>query len=221
MRKSREVPANLPKIPLVKAHNAHESGPQVGDSVAVVVFKGDSAKLAYGEVVRAAPFEVMLLESDAAGLSTGSTAMLISRVDAIPWRSGTTIKTIEKKGGLANVCFEAVAWKQEDRRRHPRLPIEVPIALKLVQEQESDISFQEAQGKTVDISLGGAAVQCETPVPTGTLVEFRWTSPKGESLRTLAVVMHEIEGPNYIGIEFVHFIGEGQAALESLLQKAA
>ncbi len=194
---------------------------KVGEAIAVVTYSDETARLTHGVIVGSHPLAVRMPEQEEMSYAPEGRVMLIVKGKTPQWRARTTIARSDAEGTTVLVEFADFEWELEDRRKYPRVAVAVPVELKLVHEQEDSLSFTEARGSTIDLSLGGAAVHTDTPVPVGTLVEFRWTPADGKTVRSLAVVLHQKPEANCIGIEFVNFIGEGRNALKQLLQEAA
>ncbi len=195
---------------------------QPGELIAVVTYGDETARLTHGELLQFEPLVLRITEPDPLPFLPEGKAMLIVRGITPPWRGRTTVASCEPDGGALVVAFNETSWEMEDRRKFPRVPVRLPVELRLVHEQPESLSFTEAKGITEDLSLGGAWLKMETPVPVGTLVEFRWSPEPGKTVRSLAIVLHEKpEHQGGVGIEFVNFIGEGKSALATFLDKAA
>lgn len=197
------------------------AGPQPGEPVAIVTYLNESAQLTHGEVVSATPLVVKVLGQVATKFAPLTDVMLLGKTSTPPLRARTSVQMSSVDGDATFVTFEEFAWQVEDRRKYPRVVVALPVHLRLVEEDEESLTFSEASGTTVDLSLGGAAVRMDSPVPVGTLMKFEWTSPEGQAVRALAIVLHEKGESGCYGVEFVNFLGEGQKVLEQLLKRAA
>lgn len=119
------------------------------------------------------------------------------------------------------VEVQKVQWEDLNRRRHPRVPVTVPVALRAVQELQGNTSINIFQGITEDLSLGGAWVRVEPQVEVGSLVEFQAHLGPNETVRTFGVVAHRSDHKAGVGIEFLDYVGAAHYMLHTFLAKAA
>jgi hypothetical protein len=194
---------------------------QPGEPVVVVTYSDETARLTHGEVIQFQPLVVRMPDFDPSAVLGEERAMLIVKGRTPEWFARTTIKSWSLDKGTALLTFEETPWELEDRRKFPRVALQVPVKLRLVHEQPGSLTFTEAEGTTEDLSLGGASVKMHSPVPVGMLVEFRSTAPNEQPIRCLAVVLHTDADSTQLGIEFVNFMGDGRSALSKLLEEAA
>src|ERR1041385_2629253 len=68
-----------------------------------------------------------------------------------------------------------------DRRVHTRAPLRAPVLLDALS------AWQRAQSENV--SVGGVAVACETPIPIGKVVEIYFELPNGIAVEATAEVV--------------------------------
>lgn len=68
-----------------------------------------------------------------------------------------------------------------DRRVHIRVPLEAPVLV------DAQSTWQRA--RSANVSVGGVAVACETPIPVGKTVEIYFELPNGVAVETRAEVV--------------------------------
>lgn len=126
-----------------------------------------------------------------------------------------------EEGGEQMIELRHVRWEDLDRRRHPRIAVSVPCALRAVHDVHGATTISLFQGTTENISLGGAWIQSPSVVEVGSLVEFQATLLPGSVFRALGVVAHCDIIHNGLGISFLDYVGTGKTLLEEFLAQAA
>ncbi len=129
-------------------------------------------------------------------------------IGTMPWKSGNVLEI--KRTNL----------KEVDRRVYPRYPIQVPVSMRSVSDVQTSTVIAVCQGETRDLSLGGAWVAMDPPLPKDSLVEFK-CDVDGESIRALALVVHENRDNQTNGLEFMDFFDDSRDRLFALLKKCA
>ncbi len=96
-----------------------------------------------------------------------------------------------------------------DRRAHPRLPLQVQVELR---KEGSDVPFRL---QTSDLSAGGCYIQLMMTMPVGTWLRVTlWLGDSPVRARARVVTRHPQYGN---GVMFVEFQGNGKQTLESYL----
>ena len=195
--------------------------PQV-DNTVIAAFFVNGKPLAISCIVTSeAPLYLFTKDARVTGLPYPQAVFLV-------WHRGEDVVKSEaqvvgvksyKSGYLLEV--KQTKWVEVDRRVHPRVPMKLPVSLRAVQDVRGSTIFTVFQGETVDLSLGGALVTLDQPIPKGSLIEFSATLPDGELLRAFAMVAQQNPEKSGIGIEFLDFMGPVRKKLEDVLAKAA
>lgn len=92
-----------------------------------------------------------------------------------------------------------------DRRVHTRAPLRAPVLLDALS------AWQRARSENV--SVGGVAVACETPVPVGKTVEVYFELPNGVAIEATAEVVRS--SGSVVGLKFKKLDRRAALALES------
>lgn len=129
-------------------------------------------------------------------------------IGTMPWKTGNVLE------------IRRTNLKEVDRRVYPRYAVKVPVSLRSVSEVQTSTVIAVSQGETRDLSLGGAWVSMEPPLPKDSLVEFK-CEIEGEQIRALGLVVHENHENQSNGIEFMDFFDDSRDKLYSGLKKAA
>jgi hypothetical protein len=79
-----------------------------------------------------------------------------------------------------------------DRRVHARVPLQAPVLLDALS------AWQRARSENV--SVGGVAVACESPLPVGKIVEVYFELPNGTAIEATAEVVRS--SGTMIGLKF-------------------
>lgn len=103
------------------------------------------------------------------------------------------------------------AMEAGERRRHPRIPVELQAAV------------GDRRGSIADLSLGGARLVTFDPMPVGTGLELElFVSGMVMHLRAQAIRRHEIEPELFdIGLEFYDLDATQRTLLEACLDSKA
>lgn len=174
----------------------------------------------YGSVVSEAPLYVRTSDAEVSGYTFPKPVILLWRQDeTILKGEGDAVACHAHEGAWA-IELRDLRWEDLERRRHPRFPMSVPVALRAVQEHGGDTVISIFQGNTIDLSLGGAWVDVSQAVAVGCLVEFYAHLTPTESIRALGVVAHSSTGRG-IGVQFLDFVGSSHTVLHKFLQQAA
>lgn len=110
---------------------------------------------------------------------------------------------------------EALASLQDNRRKYPRLVLNLPVTLQVAQWSH--------RAEALNISAGGVLVACKDSFKAQTPVKISAVLPVGRRelpLRIEGVVMHSTEkgdGRYAMGIRFKRLVSEDREALEHLL----
>ena len=191
-----------------------------GDPIVLVSYRDEWARLYHGTVACLAPFSVIVGSDESNILAANSNAMLLTCSEHNPYKAQVQVSSAHTVAEGIRLEFESFDWEKVDRRKYPRIPMKLPVELQLVEETESGPKISTRHAFTEDMSLGGAWVQMDNPLPKDALVEFRTWPSTGSFVRSLAVVMHSSIERQGIGLEFVTFIGPSKLALEEFLNAA-
>ena len=129
-------------------------------------------------------------------------------VGTMPWKSGNVLE------------IRRTNLKEVDRRVYPRYSVRVPVSLRSVTDVQSSTVIAVCQGETKDLSLGGAWISMDPPLPKDSLVEFK-CEIEGEQIRALGLVVHENKEGLSNGIEFMDFFDDSRERLYAALKRAA
>jgi hypothetical protein len=92
-----------------------------------------------------------------------------------------------------------------DRRVHIRAPLQAPVLVDALS------AWQRALSENV--SVGGVAVACETPIPVGKVVEVYFELPNGIAIEATAVVVRSSGGK--LGLRFKKLDRDSAIALRA------
>jgi PilZ domain len=92
-----------------------------------------------------------------------------------------------------------------DRRVHARAPLEAPVLLDAMSEWQ--------RARSHDVSVGGLAVACESPLPVGKTVEVYFELPNGIAVEGTAEVVRA--SGTVIGLKFKSLDRRAMLALRS------
>lgn len=130
-------------------------------------------------------------------------------IGTMPWKSGNVLE------------IRRTNMREVDRRVYPRYTVAAPVSLRSVTNvQSSNTTIAVCQGTTKDLSLGGAWVSMDDPLPKDSLVEFK-CELDGQSVRALALVVHENRENMTNGLEFMDFFDDSRDLLFAYLKKCA
>lgn len=191
-----------------------------GDPIVVVSYRDEWARLFHATIDSIQPFSVLISTEESTAFESATETVLLTTSEQSPQKAQALVQSSESTETGLRVAFEPFEWVLVDRRRHPRIPMKLPVELQLVEETESGPKITTRHAFTEDMSLGGAWVQMENPLPKDALIEFRTWPANGSLVRTLAVVMHSSQERQGVGLEFVNFIGPSKLALEEFLSAA-
>jgi len=97
-----------------------------------------------------------------------------------------------------------------DRRIHERVPLQAPVLVDALSE------WQRARSENV--SVGGVAVACETPIPIGKTVEVYFELPNGFAVEATAKVVRSSGA--VLGLRFTALDRRAELALTSHCRNA-
>ncbi|MBS1719170.1 MAG: PilZ domain-containing protein [Armatimonadetes bacterium] len=194
---------------------------EVGQLVTVVVHRDVWARLFTAEVVSNEPMRLKVFVDEISAVHDGDQALILADRSEKPGKARTSIKQAFQDGDHLMVNVENLEWESEDRRRYKRFDLRIPIEMSVVYEDDGDVNIKVVQGTSRDISLGGAWIEIESPLPKDTLVEFRtWVGP-GKMVRCLSLVVHCSEERGGMGIEFVNYLENSLETLEEAFNEQA
>jgi hypothetical protein len=104
----------------------------------------------------------------------------------------------------------------DDRRRHPRYPVRIPVQVRAVQESSGKVTIQGFEGLTENLSLGGASVACDAVIQAGALLNLTLQTEEGHWSSVLGIATWSGETGG-VGVEFLDFIGDAKYRIHTLL----
>ncbi len=195
-------------------------GGLTGCPVDLIIYNDGETRLVKSVVHNATPLSLRVEAGSVEGLRPALRVMLISMSDGVALRADGHLDQIRTESGEFFADLSSVHWEILDRRRHDRLPVNLPISLRLVTDHRHETVISSTEGTAVDMSISGAFVAMkEMPVP-GSLVEFN-TVLSGEPVRALAVVAYLSELRGGAGVHFVEYLGNARQAIHSYLSAQA
>ena len=130
-------------------------------------------------------------------------------------RAGAMVKFATEEGAKRDFVLETIDGhrKPTPRRRHTRIPIGLPVKLRLASEAEP------VDGDLREISANGALVCAPAVPPLGTEVVLVLVPPGGVAPMAISgrVIYHA--GPGLSGIRFVFREGGGSRRLRELVRR--
>lgn len=195
--------------------------PQVDNTVIAAFFVNGKPLAISCLVTSEAPLFLFTKDPRITGLSYPQTVILVWHRGSDVVKGEATVVGIKPFKTGYSLELKQTDWKEVDRRVYPRHTVRLPVSLRAVQDVRGSTIFTVFQGETVDISLGGALVVLDQPIPRGSLIEFNTTLPNGESLKAFAMVAQLNKAKGGIGIEFLDFMGPMREKLESFFAQAA
>jgi Tfp pilus assembly protein PilZ len=130
-------------------------------------------------------------------------------------RAGAMVKFATEEGAKRDFVLETIDGhrKPTPRRRHTRIPIGLPVKLRLASEAEP------VDGDLREISANGALVCAPAVPPLGTEVVLDLVPPGGVAPMAISgrVIYHA--GPGLSGIRFVFREGGGSRRLRELVRR--
>ena len=134
-------------------------------------------------------------------------------------RSESQIKSAAREGEWIRLEVDFVNAGELDRRKHPRIPVEAPVALRTISEGRDKKPIELYQGSSRDISLGGAWVSMTNPPAKGTAVEFI-ARPEGlPQVRVYALVTHSQD--DGVGVAFIEPFASALDSLNTWINEVA
>lgn len=100
------------------------------------------------------------------------------------------------------------------KRRHARLPIELPVRWRLIN------STEQRKARLRDISIGGAQLLTDDKLDVGEDVVVELTAPGGAQAVAIASQISNVK-PNGYGISFIYRDGGGSRRLREMVRRLA
>ncbi|MFI5384786.1 MAG: PilZ domain-containing protein [Fimbriimonadales bacterium] len=191
-----------------------------GCPVDLVLYDDGNTRLLRTEIASPLPLRLKVLSGSQSGVRAGRRVMLLACHEGLALRGdGHLDQYRSEKGGL-ELEIGSVQWELLERRRHVRVPLNLPVTLRAVAQGDDEPTVENITGTTMDISVSGAFVKAAVLPDEGSLVEFT-THIQGEELRTLAVVAHVTHERSGVGLHFVEYLGNSRHLLREFLTRAA
>jgi hypothetical protein len=191
-----------------------------GSPVDLVLYDEGCTRLIKTVIDTPMPLRLKVVDENAKDMRAARRVMLLAHADGVALRADGHLDSLSREADGLYVQLSHVTWELLERRRHVRVPVELPVRLSLVVEGEVQPEIDGWVGTTADMSISGAFVRCSDLPDAGSLVEFS-TVVDDEEVRTLAVVAHSSKERGGVGLHFVEYLGNARFALHGFLAKAA
>lgn len=191
-----------------------------GCPVDLVLYDEGRTRLIKTEVETPIPLRLKMLDPDCLGVRAARRVMLLAHHQGLAMRADGHLDQTRIDEHGAHLDISSVHWELLERRRHIRVPVTVPVSLRIVVDGESEPELDVIHGTTLDMSISGAFVKTADLPPEGSLVEFA-VSLNGEEIRTLAVVAHVALERSGVGLHFVEYLENARYLLHGFLSRAA
>ncbi len=130
-------------------------------------------------------------------------------------RAGAVVEFAENEAEKRDFILESIAGQHQEaiRRRHTRLPLEIPVRYRLTENP----AFSESV--LTEISVGGAMLQTDTALPLDTDVILEIMPPGAVSPIHISgkATFHNKEGGT--GLKFIYRDGGGSRRLRELVRR--
>jgi hypothetical protein len=191
-----------------------------GAPVDLIIYEEGLTRLVKTHVDTPTPLRLKIAEQGHKGIRPGRRVMLLSNHEGLAMRADGHLNEIQRDPTGMFLEVSNVHWELLERRRHVRVPVNLPITLRTVVESEEDATVDLLHGATMDMSVSGAFVRMEQMPTQGSLVEFA-TELDGAPVRVLAVVAHLTPERKGAGLHFVEYLDNARLTLQTFLTKAA
>lgn len=175
------------------------------------IFCPTTRALAEGEAVAV---EVYFPDMPNKMLLRGTVLSWRSALPRLRVRAGATVAFDSDEAEKREFILAIAAGERRDavKRRHPRLPVEVPVRWRLV----NSTDLLEAQVR--DISIGGAQLITEEPLAVDDEVVVELTAPGGAQPFSIAGRVTNITEGGY-GVRFIYRDGGGSRRLREVVRR--
>jgi hypothetical protein len=192
----------------------------IGSEVTCLFGEARLKNAAFSTVCSEAPLYLDCVAADVQRIKFPRKVVLVSFENGRLLRGEAEALSVQKIGGNARLELSKVVWEDLERRRFPRVDVQLPVSLRAVYEHNGDTVVSVVDGQTIDLSVGGSLVKVETPLIKGSLVEFLIQFNSEEAVRALGVVAHT-EDEKTMGICFLDYVGAARTHLEDFLTAEA
>ena len=211
----------MPKIKYVEKAFFAPQSVTAGADVHVLFYEESKPHVITAKVDTLAPMALTTKDSSVKRLKPDMRSILVTEKNGSVAKAECRVKVCEAVGKHWHLEVDVTAWEEVDRRRFPRHQIELPIRMRMVTEQEGSPQISEVLALTKDVSLGGMLVQAGEELKAGSLVEVQAVLRGKEHLRVLAVVVRAGDDSDFIGLEFLDFVGGSRYSMHGFLSDAA
>ncbi len=191
-----------------------------GCPVDVVIYDDGQTQLLKSTVEHSVPLRLNIEQGCLDGIRPGRRVMLLAYHEGLSMRADGHLDQIRSHEDGRSLEISNVHWELLERRRHIRVPVSIPVALKVVIPGRDNSTVHTISGTSLDMSISGAFVKVSELPQEGSLVEFS-TEIDGEPVRTLAVVARVTSDRHGIGLHFVEYLESARFKLQNFLTKAA
>jgi hypothetical protein len=194
---------------------------QPGANVHVLFYQESQPHVLTAQVGSLAPVALTTKDAEAHLLQPSMRSILVSEEEGQVAKAECRVRECSVKDNEWHVEVDVTEWEELDRRRYPRIEVEVPVKLRLVKEATGGASITEILGITKDLSLGGTRLTVAEPIAAGSLVEMQAALRPKEHIRVLAVVVRGSDEATDIGLEFLDYVGGARYAMHTFLSEEA
>jgi len=191
-----------------------------GYPVDVVLYDDGETHLIKTQVVVSAPLQLKVVGQNRFGLRAGRRVMLLAHYEGLALKADAHLDRFRNDEEGLFLDIGSVNWEILERRRHIRVPVEIPVLLRAVYPGEGEPEVRVVEGTSLDMSISGAYVKTDELLEEGALLEFS-VEIEGQTVRTLAVIAHVATEHGGLGLHFVEYLENARQILHGFLTRAA
>lgn len=191
-----------------------------GQSVTLVQQLGSDTLCIRGTVKSVVPL-ILRFEQESLPIDTDQVVIVLSTSPSAFAKATDRCESVTHISGATEIQFGEVTWNAGDRRMYPRWNIATHMTMRAVTEGDSGPTLCDFNGVTSDISLGGVWIDCDAPLPSGSLVQTELVLNPREVIRVLGIVVRTDAERNGFGVEFLDFVGASRYHLHEFLARKA
>lgn len=186
-----------------------------GDAVTVLWFRDDMPHTGTASVLCSSQNKLAFnAEPD---IKKDTWLILLARSEGRIFRAEGHCGPVVNQSGLWVTSLGKLNWTQADQRKSQRMPIELPITIKVL---DASSKFQDFLGHTIDLSDCGALVRLPFSPPLHSLLRWELQLPQGPNASGLAMVAR-VAGELEVGLDFVEYVGNSRSLIAELLYDRA
>ena len=190
-----------------------------GANVSAMFYVDSEPRCAQCRVVSTSPFTLESTGDQAKLMVPGCRLMLVFEGGQGFSRGVTDVLSLREQAGAWRIETDKPKWEDLDKRTYQRCDIVVPVKVRAATDFGERTELLNMEGKTADLSLGGAMLEVPRELGPGALVEITMqTWPEGS--RILGIVVRSSDGLG-CAVKFVDFVGTARVYLHNLLAESA